>query len=602
MDKKTISAFLLIGLILLLMPYYYKLISPPREETADSLSMEKAPSTLAEGPSEQAEMTRQEAEILPRKTTELEEARTGGESGVREWYAPDPIEESRIIDVETPLYSAQFSTHGASLHSWIVKPTLPFLQEQEQLVRLRDSNRNLVLLARGGRGLFRSEEKNFTPDTDQIILNKGDGEKSVTFALTLGSWGYYQETYTFYPDRYSFDVHIQSLGLSDATGAANALFTWGSGLAQTEKDSAQDLYYTEAYYYMGSSREKLKSSGKKIAELAPTGPTRWVAQRNKYFLLAIVPETPANGAHLATFPDSLYNGKFLPKLYETGLNFNLTNGDLDKKLIVYFGPLSQRFLNLVDPTLKDTMSWGWTIIKPFSIAVLWTLKFLHGFIPNYGLVLIIFSIMVKLIIWPLTQKSYVSMKRMQMLQPKMKALQEKYKGNPQKLQQEMGALYKEHKVNPLGGCLPTLLQLPLLYALFIVFRSTIELRGAPFVLWITDLSMPDVLVLLPFSIPLYGNRICVLPLVMAISTFLQSKTTITDPNQKAMLYIMPIMFIFLFNSFPSGLTLYYTLFNLLSWIQQHYMKVSDPKIEKELADLKTEQAKAARKKGISNPK
>lgn len=236
------------------------------------------------------------------------------------------------------------------------------------------------------------------------------------------------------------------------------------------------------------------------------------------------------------------------------------------------------------------------VIKPFSIGVLWSLRLVHRFVPNYGVVLLLFSIVVKLLVWPLTQKSYVSMKRMQLLQPKMKALQEKHKGNAQKLQQEMGALYKEHKVNPIGGCLPTVLQMPLLYALFIVFRTTIELRGAPFVLWIKDLSMPDVLFQLPFTIPFYGDHVCVLPLIMALSTFLQSKSTMTDPNQKAMLYMMPLMFIFLFNNFPSGLTLYYTLFNLLSWGQQKMMKVHDPKIEKTLETLKQEQERAARKK------
>jgi YidC/Oxa1 family membrane protein insertase len=157
---------------------------------------------------------------------------------------------------------------------------------------------------------------------------------------------------------------------------------------------------------------------------------------------------------------------------------------------------------------------------------------------------------------------------MQKLQPLLLELKEKYKGDAQKLQKETAKLYKEHNVNPLGGCLPVILQMPLLYALFIVFRSTIELRGAPFVLWIKDLSMPDTILHLGFSIPMYGDQVAVLPLIMGLTTYLQSRISMTDPNQKMMLYFMPIFLTLMFNSFPSGLTLYYTLFNIFSMVQQ----------------------------------
>jgi len=161
------------------------------------------------------------------------------------------------------------------------------------------------------------------------------------------------------------------------------------------------------------------------------------------------------------------------------------------------------------------------------------------------------------------------------LQPYLKEIKEKYKGDPQKMQKETAKLYKEHKVNPMGGCLPMILQMPLLYGLFIVFRSTIELRGAPFMFWIKDLSLPDTIVELGFTIPMYGNQISVLPLVMGVSTFFQSKQTMTDPNQKMMLYFMPIFLTLLFNNFPSGLTLYYTLFNLLSVVQQRMIQTNN---------------------------
>jgi len=214
------------------------------------------------------------------------------------------------------------------------------------------------------------------------------------------------------------------------------------------------------------------------------------------------------------------------------------------------------------------MNWGWPVIAFFSKAVLWGLMQIYALVPNYGVVIIVFSIIIRLIIWPLTHKSAVSMAGMQRLQPQLVILREKFKNDPQRLNKEMMKLYKEEKINPMGGCLPMLLQLPLLYGLFIVFRSTIEFRQAPFALWINDLSKPDIIFHLPFSIPIYGDYVCVLPILMAVSTFFQSKMTMSDPNQKMMLYIMPIMLLLFFNSFPSGYNLYFTLFNVWQVVQQ----------------------------------
>lgn len=596
MDRKTILAFLAIGAILLLMPYYYRAVSPPAVQD----------STNVQAPEEQVDPSELYGNRSNVQETEpaapIEEqlpTRTESRDQTSKWFEAEEGVTPETVHVETPLYTADFSTLGASVTSWVILPTAPYLQEPEQLVRANHSFRNLVLLARGGRGLLRTENRIFTVDKKEIRLGETSPPESVTFTLKLGEWGTYTEIYTFHPDKYTVDIDISSHGLGELTGAANALFTWGDGLASTELDTMQDVMYSAAYYLMGRTREKIKPAKKKIVEEIPVGPTRWVAQRTKYFLMAMVPEKPAYGVKVYSWPDSVYQGKHPPALFETGLLFTLKQGELAEKVTLYLGPLEQSAIKTADPSLTQTISWGMAVIKPFSIGVLWSLRLVHRFVPNYGVVLLLFSIVVKLLVWPLTQKSYVSMKRMQLLQPKMKALQEKHKGNAQKLQQEMGALYKEHKVNPIGGCLPTVLQMPLLYALFIVFRTTIELRGAPFVLWIKDLSMPDVLFQLPFTIPFYGDHVCVLPLIMALSTFLQSKSTMTDPNQKAMLYMMPLMFIFLFNNFPSGLTLYYTLFNLLSWGQQKMMKVHDPKIEKTLETLKQEQERAARKKGRS---
>jgi YidC/Oxa1 family membrane protein insertase len=207
---------------------------------------------------------------------------------------------------------------------------------------------------------------------------------------------------------------------------------------------------------------------------------------------------------------------------------------------------------------------------------LWLLKFFHQWFSNYGVVIILFSVIVKIVVFPLTKKSHQSSKEMQALQPEIARLKEKHKNNPQKLNQATMNLYKEHGVNPLGGCLPLLIQMPLLVSLFQVFRSTIELRGAYFFGWITDLSAPDVIFRLPLSIPLYGDGFAVLPIIMGITMFIQQKMMPTQASgqQKLMSYFMTGFFVLLFNGFPSGLNLYYTLFNVLTILQQKYLTPS----------------------------
>jgi YidC/Oxa1 family membrane protein insertase len=221
------------------------------------------------------------------------------------------------------------------------------------------------------------------------------------------------------------------------------------------------------------------------------------------------------------------------------------------------------------------------IVRPIAEYILLPLfQFLHSFIPNYGIVIIIFSLIIKIVVYPLTKSSYQSMKKMQALQPKIAELKEKFKDDPQKLNKETMKLYSTYGINPAGGCLPILLQMPIFIALWGMFQSAIDLRLQPFIFWIKDLSTPDVIYDLGFKIPIFGvQQISGLALLMGITTFVQQKMTVKDPNQKALVYVMPIMLTILFMSFPSGLNLYYFLFNLFSIIQQWYINRSAGEIE-----------------------
>ena len=273
--------------------------------------------------------------------------------------------------------------------------------------------------------------------------------------------------------------------------------------------------------------------------------------------------------------------------------------------IIGLVPAEKKLLDSYGIGLEKTLNRGGPIIRPFSVGLHWLMKFLYGLIPNYGVVIFLMAVLIKIVTYPLTHKSYSSMKKMQLVQPKIQELQEKYKNNKQVLQQKTMELYKEEKVNPMGGCLPMLLQLPLLYGLFIVFRTAIEFRGAPFFLWINDLSVPDALFSFGFNVPLIGTEFSVLPILMTVLMVVQQKISGTGAaatgqqaqQQKMMQWLMPAMMFFLFYRFPSGLVWYYLIFNALTIVQQKF--IINKQVEKEFGEThpqKITTVKAKKKK------
>lgn len=284
---------------------------------------------------------------------------------------------------------------------------------------------------------------------------------------------------------------------------------------------------------------------------------QWAGLATKYFLVAII-EPPNNPYNVrVNLENGQAKGLVLTKVAPEAVATE-----------IYLGPKEYAVLKSAGYNLEKSMDLGWVILEPISLLMLNILNFIYGGIKNYGLAIIILTILIKLILWPLTQKSFKSMQEMQKIQPHLKKLQEKYKQEPDKLQPEMMKLYKEHGVNPLGGCLPSLLQLPIFFALFATLNNAIELRGSSF-LWITDLSRPDTIFHLgPLPINL-------LPILMGLTMFWQQAQTTSsntsDQTQKMMFYLMPVLMTVLFYGFPSGLTLYWFIFNLLTVLHQQLM-------------------------------
>jgi YidC/Oxa1 family membrane protein insertase len=404
---------------------------------------------------------------------------------------------------------------------------------------------------------------------ERINLSDGQQFEYLSFIEINGSR--IEKKMTIYGSSYHVDIDLSISKSNQLLLNREYQIGWTNGLPTNEKNETEDFTYSESYASMAEELENFSiESDDPIDNKHLIGKTDWIAVRTKYFLSAIIPRSAVTSG--VDFGGRGVNyGDVLHRKYNSFLNIEKTDSGTEQ-FVVYMGPLDHSILAQYECGLEDiVLSHGWyeRTFRAISLPLVSLLKFLHTFIPNYGIVIIIFSVLVKIVVYPLTKKSYKSMKEMSRVQPLLTELREKYKGDPQRLNRETMKLYKEHGINPLGGCLPMLLQLPLLGALFIVFRSTIQLRGASFIPgWIDDLSSPDTLFHLPFSLPLYGDQFNILPILMAGSMIFQSKMTMQDPKQKAMVYIMPIFMLLIFNQFPSGLNLYYTLFNVLTIIQQ----------------------------------
>ena len=309
----------------------------------------------------------------------------------------------------------------------------------------------------------------------------------------------------------------------------------------------------------GCSGSKSAAGMPERASVPYPGAQKWVAVKNRFFVTALCSSTAANTGFETTVVRDMSAANYRPA--SVSARVSLSDDAAKRTSVFYVGPKKQSFL--WDLGMKDVMEFG--MWRWLCYPLVWVLNFFNNLIPNYGVAIILLTILVKLLFWPLTHKSTVGMKKMQELQPKMKEIQAKFKDNPQRLQQETWALYREAKVNPMSSCLPMLIQIPVFIALFNVLRSAVELRYAPF-LWIGDLSEPEALFASWF--PFGGLNI--LPVLMAVSTGLQSAFTPStgDKSQQRMMMIfMPLMMLFMFYSFPSALSLYWFLSNLFSIVQ-----------------------------------
>lgn len=421
----------------------------------------------------------------------------------------------------------------------------------------------------------------------KIKINEHDNE-IIDFIYKKQDGDTIRKEFYFEDSSYKIGLNISENSLP----GENLTVSWKSGIEESEITDQTDQRL--AHYYNGESVQNI--SLKKQDKEETSGFYRWIGLTSKYFFISMVADTIFDADLLIKSFEEKATGKTKQKNINYSISYSKNAENQKEKFWFYTGPTQLnelqkyhlRFEKILFPVIgwPKIFFWADKWFPWLAEFVLWLLLILYKFVKDYGIAIIIMTILSRIVTYPMTQSSMKSMNRMKDVQPKINAIRNKYKNNPKKMNEEIMSLYKEEGINPLNpGCLPLFLQMPIFIALFVVLRKAIELRGTGTVLvpWIHDLSKAETLIslksIIPNGIPMYGSSIALLPIIMAILTYFQNKMTIKDPNQKMMIYFMPIFMLVLFNNFPSGLVLYWTFSNALAIVQQYYTNKSTAKIE-----------------------
>jgi YidC/Oxa1 family membrane protein insertase len=392
-----------------------------------------------------------------------------------------------------------------------------------------------------------------------------------------------RKSYTFDPESYVFDYEVEIRNTTDRTLETDVDVEWPAAMVKGNDFREQSLsalvndeVETEMVPSVGSGGFFSFLGNGDEGPSTYVGLVSWAGVSNRYFFAGLIPnETNASVARVTFLP--VIEGKVaVSRLAYEGVG--IKPGEIvSRNFRAYIGPKIPERLAEISPGLERSVDFGYSWLEPLTRFFHWFLMFLYGFIPNYGVAIIILTVMVRVVTLPIMQKQMKSMERMRELQPRLKEIQDQHKENRQRQSEEQMKLYKEEGVNPLGGCLPMLLQFPVFIGLFYALQSTIALRHAPFMLWITDLSAPEEL----FIIPGLEVPVRVLPIVMGASMLIQQRMTPMtgmDPVQARMMTtVMPLMMTVLFYQFPSGLVLYWMISNFLGIGHQLWVRKSREK-------------------------
>ena len=479
---------------------------------------------------------------------------------------PETAQPARVITVDTPLYIVKISEKGAVFKSFVLKDYGETAQKNAPMKALipKDLPDGTVHVRFSGGDFPNLDDALFTASTDAEALSVSGGPQEIVFSYRSPSGIVMEKTFSFSPDTYlvGLNLLVKNPSTRPVEGALSV------GLSGHSPASEARYGFEGPSALINNSLEQIKIKSIKDKN-SYEGKIGWAAIEGRYFLSGIIPKTSEESRlQLSVTDDNRLESQFV-------LSGVKVDPSMQKAFAfdLFFGPKSLKILSQYNNGLEKLVHFGMfdIIAKP----CLWLMNYIYSVIPNYGVAIIILTIIIKLILWPLGNKSYASMNQMKKIQPLMAEVREKYKDDKKKMNEELMGLYRIYKVNPMGGCLPMVLQIPVFFALYRMLYEAIELRHAPFFGWINDLSAPDRLFQFGFSIPFmeppYG--IPVLTIVMGATMLLQQKMSPPpgDPTQAKMMMLMPVVFTFIFINFSSGLVLYWLVNNILSIAQQYYI-------------------------------
>ncbi len=491
--------------------------------------------------------------------------------------------EAEDITLENNNVVITLSTQGGSLSRVMLKkynayqngPVVLLNEESSVIDRLVGTRQGVINL----NDLYFAAEPTTNKDSSRVVLT-----------ATLGDGSRLQQVYTLGANSYQLGYQLAFSNSDQLLSEQTLNFVWKNDLQVAEKDPEESRRRSRINYYTAAGNlESLSSlTGDSDEEETVSEPLQWIAMKQRFFSSAIITEQSFASAQLSSMNPA--EGSDIVKRMAMNVTMPLNNGALAYQY--YFGPNDQRVMEDVAPAFEENIDFGWFIFGIISKYVISPIfHFLEGFIGNYGLIIVILVLLVKTVLFPLSYKSYVSMAKMKVLKPELDEIKERNGDDAQAAQKEQMQLYGKVGVNPISGCVPMLLQMPVLLAMFNFFPNSIELRQEPF-LWTDDLSTYDSILSLPFEIPFYGDHVSLFVILMTLSTILytwsNNQVTSVQGPMKSVQYFMPVILMFVLNSFPAALSFYYFCSNLITFGQQAIIRrfVDDEKIHKKLQENK----------------
>ncbi|CAH2560137.1 membrane protein insertase YidC [Cardinium endosymbiont of Oedothorax gibbosus] len=478
--------------------------------------------------------------------------------------------EEKYITIENELFKVVLGTKGGTIKRVILKKFKD--KHGSELVLLDEQSSNMGLSFSYQNVRIETKALYFQTQAKPVYELKAAQEAKIVFRLELTPSQYLEQSFSFSGNSYQINYDWHAVGILDPN--AHASFCWNINMKSLEADDKADASRSTVHYYLlDQTFDKLKESSTEVEKKKIEASIKWVSIKQRFFSSAIIADDAFAAGELRMEP---VVSPDVTKSVHLSLPLSVKDkAVIHSKFIFFFGPNDYKILKKVTKGFEQNLPLGWPVVKWVNQGVIIPLfSFLEKYFSNYGFVIFLLVIIIKLLLMPLSYKSFISMSKMQLLKPELDKIKEKYKDDLQKAQIEQVALYRAFGINPLSGCMPIMLQMPILMAMFHFFPHVIALRQASF-LWADDLSTYDSVMRLPFTIPVYGNHVSLFTLLMVLSTILYTRSSSqSGPKEgpmKGLSYIMPIAFMFVLNTFPAGLSFYYCISNVMTWLQQKFI-------------------------------